>query len=385
VPIANKLKAAGAKMPKPKSTEPLWAGPNGKGPLGGVTQSLLQRFLVCRERFRLLVVEGLRPTEGFNHRMEYGNMWHACEEELARTKGADDNWERALLQYAKGLAQEYKTQQSQVEHWYNVCKTQFPIYVDFWAKHKDVKNRTPLLQEGKFDVQYRLPSGRTVRLRGKWDSVDLIGPKGKERIFLQENKAKGEVDEQALRSQLQFDLQTMMYLVALNEYQDESFWRRANKSWRNKVIAGVRYNVIRRPLSGGKGNIKQLSPTKKNPTGETKEEYYKRLGDYIRAEPETYFMRWEAIVSSSDIQRFEQQCFQPILEQLCDWWEWIRMMPDNPFASSGDENYNGIHWRHPFGVYNVLNEGGSSDLDQYLATGSELGLERATTLFRELE
>jgi hypothetical protein len=44
-----------------------------------------------------------------------------------------------------------------------------------------------------------------------------------------------------------------------------------------------------------------------------------------------------------------------------------------------------VHWRHPFGVYDALNEGGSSDLDEYLETGSTVGLERASTLFPELE
>jgi hypothetical protein len=44
-----------------------------------------------------------------------------------------------------------------------------------------------------------------------------------------------------------------------------------------------------------------------------------------------------------------------------------------------------IHWRHPFGVYDALNEGGSSDLDEYLETGSTVGLEKASTLFPELE
>jgi hypothetical protein len=44
-----------------------------------------------------------------------------------------------------------------------------------------------------------------------------------------------------------------------------------------------------------------------------------------------------------------------------------------------------MHWRHPYGVFDALNEGGSSDLDEYLETGSTVGLERASTLFPELE
>ncbi len=34
--------------------EPVWKGPE----VDGVTQSLLSRYLTCKERFRLLVIEG---------------------------------------------------------------------------------------------------------------------------------------------------------------------------------------------------------------------------------------------------------------------------------------------------------------------------------------
>ena len=77
-------------------------------------------------------------------------------------------------------------------------------------------------------------------MRGKWDSVDYIG----KRVYLQENKTKGDIDEQAIRHNLHFDLQTMLYMTALTEELEP------------QKIAGVRYNVIRRPLSGGKGSIR---------------------------------------------------------------------------------------------------------------------------------
>src|SRR4051794_6290554 len=58
---------------------PLWKGPEEDG----ITFSLLSQFLVCRERFRVRVIEGLSAGGGFNHRIEYGSMWHTCEEALA--------------------------------------------------------------------------------------------------------------------------------------------------------------------------------------------------------------------------------------------------------------------------------------------------------------
>ena len=109
-------------------------------------------------------------------------------------------------------------------------------------------------------------------------------------------------------------------------------------------------------------------------------------------------MRWKVEVTTADLERFKQEFLTPILEQLCDWWEWIsgpfgsvdhwgtsnvRIGPDNVEGST--TVYPGIHWRTPFGFYNILAEGGSSELDEYLATGSEAGLERTETLFPELE
>jgi hypothetical protein len=375
------------KPPKPKKSSALWRGPEEDG----VTFSLLSRFLVCRERFRLLVCEGLKPVDSFNHRLGYGDMWHVCEEALA----ANLRWEAALETHVKRLFRAYPMQAEQIDHWYNVCKVQFPIYIDYWSKHPDVLNRTPLMQEQEFCVRYRLPSGRSVKLRGKWDSVDLIGDAPSCGVYLQENKTKGDIREVQLVRQLTFDLQTMIYLVALQEEQrrlDDSTIKN-RLSYRDPSdpkhryfypILGVRYNVVRRPLSGGKGSIVQHKPSKSNPSGESKEHFYARLqNDYIKAEPQTYFMRWKVEVSEGDVAAFRKQTLDPILEQLIDWYQWVTTSTD-PFTP-GHQMTGTYHWRHPFGVYNPLDEGGSSDVDEFLTSGSEVGLTRVDNLFPELK
>lgn len=354
-------------MPKVKK-KPVWKGPE----VDGITCSLLSRFLVCRERFRLLVVEGLKPVDQFSHKLEYGQMWHVCEQALAKSGG---DWLNSLKLYASTLCKKYPTQQEQVEHWYNVCKVQFPLYVKWWQQHPLVVKRKPVAQEEVFSVGYDLPSGRRVMMRGKWDSVDLVDGE----IWLKENKTKGDVIEQRIKRQLTFDLQTMFYVVALQEY------RKFMGTGYEASIAGVLYNVVQRPLSGGKGTIRQHKPSKKNPAGESKSAYYERLGKEIEGavEPDgqhSYFKRWEVHLTQGDIDRFKRECLNPILENLCDWWQTIES--DGKCKVWGGAN--AMHWRHPFGVYNVLDEGGSSDLDEYLATGSQLGLERTSNLFPEL-
>ena len=375
--LGDRLRQAGAKPIQ--KVVPVWEGPESDGAQGGITFSLLSRYLVCKERFRLMVVERLRTAEKFNARIEYGNMWHVCEEALA----ANRDWERDLVKYASDLGRAYRMEQEQVAKWYEVCKVQFPIYVKYWAAQPDVTTRTPLLQEYSFKVPYKLDSGRMVYLRGKFDSVDLIGAGKQAGVYLQENKTKSEINDGDLQRQLAFDLQTMMYLVALKHLN----WTKTKGIdvfgkdigiFKLPTIRGVRYNVIRRPLSGGKGTIVQHKPTKSNPEGESREAYFDRLRGIIGDSPSEYFARWKVEVSPADVKRFERECLKPILEELCDWWDWVKE-GDDPYRAG-----NRIHYRSPYGVFNPLLEGYATDLDNYLDTGNMVGLQRVETLFREL-
>lgn len=376
---------------KPKNPsivkEPLWKGPE----KDGITQSMLCSFMECRERFRLKVIEGLAVEDRFNHRMEYGTMWHLCEEVLATGKAPSygkfpqklaTDWEHALFDYAKQLCQRYPLQQEQVVHWHNVCKTQFPIYVDYWKKHPDVKQRKPLMSEQVLSVPYPLPhSKRVVRLRGKIDGADLLPKEG---IFIQENKTKGDIDDQQMKKQLSFDLQTMFYPILLQSHIEQhiSSIKKASDQrayWGSSPLAGVRYNVVRRPLSGGRHSIQRHKPSKSNPEGESAEEFYNRLGEEIKNDAEYFFMRWKVIITPKDIQRFQKEFLDNQLEELCNWYAWVTSPEGrkNPFNDP-------IHWRTPYGFYSSLLDGGGTELDEYLASGSQLGLRRITNLFPEL-
>lgn len=365
---------------------PVWLGPQDDSDRGGITFSLLSRFLACRERYRLLVVEGLKPQERFNSRMEFGNMWHCCEESFA-THG-HKHWGAELKGYANQLITRYPMDRAQVDQWYSLCQAMFPLYVQFWSKHGHARKRTPLLSEQVFHVPYTLPSGRVVYLRGKWDSVDLVG--GKE-VWLQENKTKSRIDPLAIQRQLTLDLQTMLYAVALESARSSEL---AQKGWtdetykkgvhdlgvmREHPFKGVRYNVIRRPGQRVGKN-------------ESVRDFAARVAGLVEEDPKDWFMRWEVLVTPGDLETFKRKCLNPILEQLCDWWEWVSYSQD-PFAPdphpSEDENMRvglpyGSHFLFPYGVYNPLMEGGNTELDDYIDTGVDAGLDRIDNLFPEL-
>lgn len=339
---------------------PVWEGPCGEGEQGGITFSLLSRFLVCRERFRLYVVEGLRVADEFNVRLGYGNIWHEAEKSFA----ASLNWTSTITEYCARLCKQYPLQAQEIDKWYNVCKVQFPVYVEYWKKHKDQKKRVEIASELPFDVPYTLPSGRVVRLRGKFDSLYSLN----KRLCLQENKTKGDIDEFAIPRQLNFDLQTMIYAIAAEIYRDcEGYtWGEFDE---------VLYNVVRRPLSGGKHSIRQ----KQN---QTPQEFYVELGERIKDDPEFFFMRWNVKITQQDINRFKRECLDPILEQLCQWWYHVDHYRENPFTTLADGT--APHFRSCYGVYNPLLEGRSSDMDNYLIDGVATGLQRTDNLFTEL-
>lgn len=387
----------------------VWEGPEGSGPNGGVTQSLLGRALNCWERFRVYAVEGLQPVRKWNHKIVYGELFHMCEE----THAGGRDWRDALEHACEKLCDVHPMHRQEVAKWYNVCCRQFPVYLDYWKSHPEQVSRQSILQEHVFDVPYRLPSGRTVRLRGKWDGVSLMDGG----LYLDEHKTKGDVDREQIERNLKFDLQTMLYLVAMynsTELLEQVAPPTERVAWkgRHAQIIGVRYNVVRRPLSGGKGTIVQKQGTAgtkcqackgngflihmpgnpictrcvgKGKVGgtapETDAEYYARLAQYIKDEPGTYFYRWATDINAADIERFEKKFLRPFLEHLCNWYRYIT---DKSYDAYSSQFLAGLHWTRPFGVQNYLDEAGFSDYDSYLFAGSTVGLKRVTDLFPEL-
>lgn len=372
--------------------ESLWDGPQSNSYNGGVTFSLLSKYLVCKDRARVTLVEGLKPVETFNHRLEYGNMWHLCEEIYAKFKTLPPVITN-LNGYREQLCKKYPIRQEDIIHWTNVCATQFPVYVDFLNKNGfgDIGNPDTLLQEEVFEIPYTLPSGKVVYLRGKWDKIDVYDD-----IRCQENKTKGDIDPAMIQKQLKFDLQTMIYLIALYEYFRSSDCPYQIEGDLN--IGGIIYNVIRRPLSGGKGNITQKKGSK-NVQPETKDEFYKRLKGIIagtnpdyETNPQYFFMRWKVDITEQEVVFFRKVCLDPILENLCndyEWWRWCQENQKDVFNAKIREDrfpeHLPRHFIYPYGIYSSIQEGDITTLDNYVLTGNKIGLERNKNLFPELQ
>ena len=61
-PYGSVLADITAKPTRPRR-EPLWKGPCALGKLGGLTQSMISSWLCDKERFRIKVIDGLKPVD----------------------------------------------------------------------------------------------------------------------------------------------------------------------------------------------------------------------------------------------------------------------------------------------------------------------------------
>lgn len=360
-----------------------WKGPEEDG----VTQTMLSHYIVCPERFRVMYVEGLQPIKKFDQKIEFGNMWHAAEEAFAAHgssigEGGEPVWTRAVYDYGNGLGKRFPDQREDIIHWLRMTVALFPTYIDYWKHHPDVLASSPLMQEEKFSVPYNIGQEssrtttdilykvKTVKLRGKWDSVDLV-KRGKEKtVWLQENKTKSTIDSEKLRRQLKYDLQTMLYIIALQAHLNMV---KIDVPW---SIGGVRYNVIRRS------------------SHKTPESMMKKVHEDIKdGRVGEWLSRWNVDLSDTDIYLFRHYTLHPLLLNLCDDYEWWKCCyQTNVDVFSYD--YRSRHFPHhqrrhfitPYIGYNPLGEGGEGALDHFIFTGNTLGLEYVThaDLFPEL-
>lgn len=337
---------------------------------------------------RIKYIVGLRPIDKFDFKLEFGNLWHAAEEHYGESKKISEvstnaSWYKALYSYHRELLQKYGVDpsvKSEIVKWFEIIKRQFPIYINHWLAHPDVKNRQSIAQEEKFDIQYPIAGGRLVRLRGKYDGICEI----LRALYLDEHKARGTVNPVTMRQRLKYDLQTMMYICTLSHHlKTMNICDRVKKL----PIAGVRYNVIRRPLAGGLHSIRQKQDEKTT-------EFYDRLRELINDETKAsvkerrdahYFMRWTVKIYPSDIQKFEEQTLKPLLAQIVTWYDWVTAANYPERISNIWESTEGDHFRTPYGIWQPLMEDGSTEYDAYLQNGSQAGLERTDSLFTELQ
>lgn len=319
----------------------------------GLSYSLLSKWLDCRERARLHIIERIEES-GRKDALDFGNISH----DMLEWKGKGKTLRTIQTTHRQKVRETVKQLTSSYAKEYQLTADLalgvFQKYIEHWGP---AKGERELASETCFVTPYRLPSGRTIPLRGKIDSLMEILKGKQKQLWVQDHKTKGKIDVDTIAANLHKDLQVMMYIIAV-------------ESLTKKEVQGIRYNVIRRP------QLKQRS-------GESDKVFVQRCLDDIDDRPGFYFKRFNTEIYREDVELFKKTTLHPILEQVCVWWESIRHNPFDPWHLE-DGSPNPHHWERPFGVYDTFRygKGGYFDL---IVRGTKAGLVPVKTLFPELD
>lgn len=322
-------------LPKQVAPSPSWTLED------GVSQSLLNRFMGCRERFRLYSVEGAREKGDIVSR-DFGTYFH----DLLECHAKYPNISFAAI-VAKVNKKKRKTELSYTDK--QIAVGVFEHYINHFSdcQYKYFK------QEEVFKVPYDVPGKRKILLRGRFDGI-IKRPDGT--LWIQENKTKQRISPEVLEATIPYNLQTMMYAIA------------AQIKYKKKVT-GIVYNVIRRPGHRQK-------------KGESIEDFVTRIKSEIEKDPYYYFYRWEYPLSEIALETWKKKTFNPLLTSLIQWWESVK---NDPFSPWEDEKGlpNPHHWQRPFGVYDSLTAG-KGDYFDLMVRGYDKDVTKGNKPFEEL-
>lgn len=253
----------------------------------GVSVSSISTWLQCREQFRLKYVEG---WEGFSYSfpIEFGQLFHWLHEKWVRGEP------RGFKKYSKEWLRDHSTAtpqaREQQEVGYAMAAAIWPVYEERYGKDLD---REWVSTEERFDIPMMLPGGEAVKIKGYMDAAWRDNDDG---LWLHEMKTKSRIDPGQIEDALWLDLQVMTYLAVLG------------RQWGAGLVAGVQYDVVRRPAS---------LPHKDEPLSA----YTKRLRGLVEAEPEHYFTRIDMKVEPGHVELFVDKVLVPILQDMLLWVE----------------------------------------------------------------
>jgi len=265
----------------------------------GITQSLLSSFVDCRVQCKFSLLGWRR--EQTKDSLEYGSLFHFLLEtlyECIRTGSithsddalVDGPWWRKTLKTWRAkmapIADAGATQQT--EFCIAQARGVWKGYVRRYPEDFDQKRWLEL--EGVFDVTWN-----GFRLRGRRDGMMRICKE----LWLLETKTKAQIAHDAIEGVLAYDFQNLFYITA-----NQAELLAKNEDSR---IAGVKYNIIRRP-------------NHKLKDGESLPDYSARIAEDVLVRPDHWFVRYEVAYPDSILKRHQQELLWK-LRSFKQWWE----------------------------------------------------------------
>lgn len=305
----------------------------------GVTYTFLAEFLQCRESARLSYVEGW-SQKGLIEALEFGSVIHKCLEAAAR--GNPFSYDKVISDHRRTRLPYIPPGSLHIfDKILGMAQIVFPRYYQFWKSKGGMEHQPDtkfLSSEESFTIEFALPDGRTVPIRGRFDAVLDY----KQQIWLMEDKTKSVVDDR-ITDYLPHDLQTMLYCHAIHQKY-------------GRPVSGILYNVIRRP--GLRLGARETIP-----------ELLVRIQDAVDKDPAHYFMRWMVSLDPNDVVQWSSRVLTPLLNQVCLWWDEISQNPFDPWSIPNRIH----HYNNPEGLYTKY---GRSNYFDMLTKGNDFGLYR---------
>lgn len=276
----------------------------------GVSSSMLNDFLTCREQLRLSAVKGYKP-KSTPLPFAFGTCVHWILEQVysRETKPLDHSGVKKYiaefeeLWYKEMPAPTQKALDTQ-QYVYTLAEAVLPTYFVRWrgdfprykypAPCEAPTPRKWLGLETKYRVEYEFPDKTIVPVVGTRDGF-FESKDGKRWMF--DTKCRSVIDEDATLDTLPFDLQQMLYL-----------W--ATRKQTGVCPNGTVMNIVRRPQH------RQLK-------GESLKDFGERVAEDVQKESrwDHFFKRVWMELLPSEIDEWEHTQLAPLLRDVRDWYD----------------------------------------------------------------
>jgi len=348
-----------------------WRGPI----VGGITQSLLSKYLQDPFSFVLYYGLGLEEPSQLNQNLMWGNMMHKLlEVTLQWTELYHSLPEEHRTTVQKVLKQEESKYVSIDPTTIHSVQEMMKLYDDRFKLYFDVET------ERQFKEPYRTKNF-TISLMGKIDGIgrrngnfnDSLVPMGlsidKSRILV-EHKCKGRHDKLQHRQEIRTDLQLNLYLHAMELL--------------GEPCDHVVYDILRIP------EVQWNCPPRQ--AGERHKFYIERVYNNCTAYKEYPVARnkifWvDQHISThprETVTLYRKEVLDPIIDSLCYMYEYTLADSFDPF---NPDCYNHLFHKRPLRLFDpARTDSYKKDFYNYLTGQIDLdGLVPVPSLFKELE
>lgn len=283
------------------------------GPLeGGVTQSLINKFLECPLRFYIYAGLGLTDLRKPEPNLVWGDTCHIGLENLIEIPYqsidfSDTDWEKIDKAVDEHMANEWPEAPA---NYAISIKNMLRLYDDSFKM--EGKFETEL----KFQEPYTTRSGNKITLRGKVDGISGD--------VLVEHKCKGKIDANQTYLETPTDLQITIYAHVMNA---------------RRII----YDLIRIPDTQW-----SLPPRRKyeRPSYYINSLYTERQwGDFpINQKKHLWIQQVDLHLTTEQIEKTLAETVDPIIDRLCLYYEYVS---DPNFDWQNPDHYNHLFYRTP--------------------------------------